>query len=116
MGDCQIALALQSFIEEKGRELVERNLYRNFVLHCCNLFEFGVVGPAPVFAAVTRMQQFMKLLQQQDDKAASPLLEWPEQRTRWMERSGKAASASARRDFSGIFPKDKKEEIAPRKK
>ena len=37
-------LALKMFIEEKGKELLEKNLYRNFVVHVCNLFEFGVLG------------------------------------------------------------------------
>ncbi len=131
MGDCQIPLALRCFIEEKGLELVRRNLYRNFVLHCCNLFEFGVVGPALVFAAVARMQQFMdaeqqQQQQQQQQKGQSRKSEiqdgrgdkqphhWQAQRARWIERMGRkegaavAMATATRKDFSGIFPKDDK--------
>ncbi len=106
VGDCQLPLALRCFIEEKGRELVERGLYRNFVLHCCNLFEFGVVGPTAVFAAVTRMQQFAREAEQQKSKTAASsapmmLREWPALRAKWIERAGRGT----RKDFSGIFPK-----------
>nr|XP_040233024.2 polycomb protein suz12-B isoform X1 [Anopheles coluzzii] len=43
-GDCQIPIALEMFIDLRGRELMARNLYRNFVLHMCSLFDFGLVS------------------------------------------------------------------------
>ena len=55
-------LALRTFIDEHALHIAERNLFRNFVVHCCNLFEFGVIGPAFVFAAVARMQNKFKEL------------------------------------------------------
>uniref|UniRef100_A0A182WDX5 C2H2-type domain-containing protein n=1 Tax=Anopheles minimus TaxID=112268 RepID=A0A182WDX5_9DIPT len=44
VGDCQIPIALEMFIELRGRELMARNLYRNFVLHMCSMFDFGLVS------------------------------------------------------------------------
>ena len=46
------------FIEEKGNEILEKNLYRNFALHVCNLFEFGVIDPTQVFTTIKQMQKF----------------------------------------------------------
>ena len=91
------------FIEEKGKELLEKNLYRNFVLHVCNLFEFGVLGPAHVFSSISRMQEFIR-------EAGYRFTSWPNQSLHWLtqphppikEKSG------TRKDFSGIFPKDKR--------
>ena len=48
VGDSQIPLALKMFIDENGRELVEKNLYKNFLLHISNLFEFGVLPPGNI--------------------------------------------------------------------
>ncbi|XP_053669374.1 polycomb protein suz12 [Anopheles marshallii] len=44
VGDCQIPVALEMFIDLRGRELMARNLYRNFVLHMCSMFDFGLVS------------------------------------------------------------------------
>lgn len=98
------------FVEEKGRDIVERRLFRNFLLHLSNMFEFGVLSPGQVFTAVTRMQQFIR-----DHGLQSHLAVWNDQM-----RTAAAASKSAgannsgttkndtgsrtrRRDFSGIF-------------
>ena len=45
-----MATALQMFLDEHGEELMRRNLYRNFLLHLCNLYDFGVVTPAVVLS------------------------------------------------------------------
>lgn len=58
VGDCQIALACNMFVEQKGRELIRRNLYRNFVLHMCNLLDFGLVSASVVYTTVRRLQMF----------------------------------------------------------
>jgi len=60
VGDCQMPLALKKFIEEKGEEIVRKNLYRNFSLHLINLYEFGIIGSAHVFTAQSRMQEFIR--------------------------------------------------------
>ena len=110
VGDCQISLALKMFIEEKGKELLDKNLYRNFILHVCNLFEFGVLGPAHVFSAISRIQDFVR-----DD--GHSFTSWPHQTTHWNSIPKEEPSAvppkdlhskPSRRDFSGIFPKDRR--------
>lgn len=60
VGDCQMPLALKKFIEEKGDEIVRKNLYRNFSLHLINLYEFGIIGSAHVFTAQSKMQEFIR--------------------------------------------------------
>lgn len=111
VGDCQMNLALKMFIEEKGRELLQKNLYRNFVLHVCNLFEFGVLGPGHVFAAITRIQQFIR------DQNLSPNLDWKVQRESWIKTTSKQLQSSPivqqpRKDFSGIFKSEKAAEVS----
>ena len=110
VGDCQISLALKMFIEEKGKELLDKNLYRNFILHVCNLFEFGVLGPAHVFSAISRLQDFVR-----DD--GHSFTSWPHQTTHWnsIPKEEPAAappkdlhSKPSRKDFSGIFSKDRR--------
>ena len=98
------------FIEEKGKELLDKNLYRNFILHVCNLFEFGVLGPAHVFSAISRLQDFVR-----DD--GHSFTSWPHQTTHWnsIPKEEPAAappkdlhSKPSRKDFSGIFSKDRR--------
>ena len=102
VGDCQINLALTMFVEEHAREIAERNLYRNFVVHCCNLFEFGVIGPAFVFAAVNRMQLKLRELGLRVATAERAAAQWKDWETRRPPRpSAKSPS------FSGLFNKSK---------
>ncbi|XP_029845794.2 polycomb protein suz12 isoform X2 [Ixodes scapularis] len=58
VGDCQIALACNLFVEQQGEVLMQRNLYRNFVLHMCNLLDFGLVSTSVVYTTVRRLQMF----------------------------------------------------------
>ena len=53
-------IALQMFLQDHGEELLRRNLYRNFVLHVCNLYDFGIVGPATVLRTITSVQQILQ--------------------------------------------------------
>ena len=95
--------ALKMFIEEKGREVLAKGLYRNFVLHVCNLFEFGVLGPGHVFTAIHRMQKFVV------DKDHT-FTDWPSQDSHWREFPKipenpqlQKSNKNVRKDFSGIF-------------
>ena len=56
VGDCQMPKALAMFIDIRGQDIVQKNLFRNFSLHLVNLFEFGVIGPSHVFTAISRLQ------------------------------------------------------------
>lgn len=47
------------FLESRGEELLSKNLYRNFVLHLCNMFDFGVISPVTVYTIVQRLQQLI---------------------------------------------------------
>ena len=102
VGDCQMNLALKMFIDEKGKELLEKNLYRNFVLHVCNLFEFGVLGPGHVFTAITRMQKFLS-------ERNHVFTDWPQQLSHWnahgAHEHNKSASAHSNQFAGDIFEK-----------
>ena len=94
------------FIEEKGREVLAKGLYRNFVLHVCNLFEFGVLEPGAVFTAIHKMQKFVL------DKDHT-FSDWPLHSNHWKDfpkidsTTEKSVKKSVRKDFSGIFSKEK---------
>ena len=60
VGDCQIPLACQMFLEKKGKELLMKNLYRNFVLHMCSLFDFGLISPVILYQMIQKLQEIMK--------------------------------------------------------
>lgn len=60
VGDCQIPLACQMFVENKGKELLMKNLYRNFVLHVCSLLDFGLISPVVVYQVIQKLQEIMK--------------------------------------------------------
>ena len=118
VGDCQIPLALKMFIEEHGREMMEKHLYRNFLLHCCNMHEYNVLSPGQVFTAFTQLQRFIK-----DNSLQHHLQHWKGQQKRAFDSAaisvitslptGKLLSAELspncqRNDFSGIFKKEGK--------
>ncbi|XP_053594870.1 polycomb protein suz12-B isoform X2 [Microplitis demolitor] len=60
VGDCQIPLACQMFLEFKGKELLMKNLYRNFVLHMSSLFDFGLISPVILYQTIQKLQEIMK--------------------------------------------------------
>lgn len=55
-----MGLALQMFLDVNGQELLRRNLYRNFILHVANLFDFGVIGPATVLRTISYAQLILQ--------------------------------------------------------
>lgn len=56
VGDCQIPLACQMFVAHKGKELLLKNLYKNFVVHMCSLFDFGLVSAVCLYMTIQRLQ------------------------------------------------------------
>ena len=44
------------FLDTKGRELLQKNLYRNFVLHLSSLFDYGLISPEVLYKAVQKLQ------------------------------------------------------------
>ncbi|CAG9793984.1 unnamed protein product [Diatraea saccharalis] len=59
VGDCQIPLACQMFLQMKGKELLEKNLYRNFVLHMCSLHDFGLLSPVALYQTIQMLNQML---------------------------------------------------------
>ena len=107
-------LALRTFIDEHAKHIAERNLFRNFVVHCCNLFDFGVIGPAYVFTAVVRMQNKFRELKVKTATEERRAAQWAD----WKARVGTTSTAAAAKgtapkrsrgsagpSFSGIFNK-----------
>jgi len=60
VGDCQIPLACDKFVEYQGKELIRKNLYRNFILHLTNLFDFGLLSPLAFYKTVQLLHVQMK--------------------------------------------------------
>lgn len=56
VGDIQIQLACERFLKEHGEELLRKNLYRNFILHLCNLFDYGLLSPEMLCKTVEKLQ------------------------------------------------------------
>lgn len=82
MGDCQIPLACEMFLKARGQELLKKNLYRNFVLHMCNLFDFGLVSPVTVYKTIQQLQELIG-----ENTEISKILHesWSLQRTNWLK-------------------------------
>ncbi|XP_023241413.1 polycomb protein suz12-like isoform X1 [Centruroides sculpturatus] len=59
VGDCQIPIACTMFVEEHGRELLKKNLYKNFSLHLSNMFDFGLISASTVYTTMRRLQKFV---------------------------------------------------------
>ncbi|KAJ3663017.1 hypothetical protein Zmor_007328 [Zophobas morio] len=57
VGDCQIPLACQMFVQHKGKELLLKNLYKNFVLHMGSLFDFGLVSAVCLYTTIQKLQE-----------------------------------------------------------
>lgn len=56
IADCQIPKACFKFVEERGREILEKNLSRNFLIHLVNLFDFSLVRPEVVQRAYAMLE------------------------------------------------------------
>lgn len=59
VGDIQIPLACDMFIELKGQELLDKNLYKNFMMHMCNLFDYGVISPEDYYKTIQKLQMLL---------------------------------------------------------
>lgn len=59
VGDCQIPLACQMFVQNKGKELLLKNLYKNFVIHMGSLFDFGLVSAVCLYTTIQKLQEMV---------------------------------------------------------
>lgn len=55
VGDCQISLACDLFLVEKGKELFEKKLFRNYVVHLNSLFNYGLISPSTIDENIQKM-------------------------------------------------------------
>ncbi|XP_065211884.1 polycomb protein Suz12 [Planococcus citri] len=92
VGDCQIPLACTMFLETRGQELLKKNLYRNFVLHLCNMFDFGLISPVTVYTTVQRLQELIG----EGTEISTILREsWSLQRKNWLKSEHTAKKTSS---------------------
>ncbi|KAJ6647472.1 Polycomb protein Su(z)12 [Pseudolycoriella hygida] len=59
VGDIQMPLACEMFIELKGDELLQKNNYKNFMMHLCNLFDCGVISGDDFWKSVLKLQNVL---------------------------------------------------------
>lgn len=59
VGDCQIPIACAMFVQHKGKELLLKNLYRNFAIHMCSLFDFGLVSAVCLYQTMQKLQEMV---------------------------------------------------------
>lgn len=59
VGDIQIPLACAMFLDMKGKELLQKNLYKNFVLHLCNFFDYGLISPETLHKTIQKLQRIL---------------------------------------------------------
>lgn len=88
VGDCQISLALSMFVESKGRYILRNNLYRNFMLHLCNLCDLRLISPVTFYTTIQKLQDILTI----DSEASNVLYEsFEAQRKYWREEGAKKA-------------------------
>lgn len=56
VGDIQIPLACEMFLDVHGKELLRKNLYKNFMLHLCNFFDYGLLSPETLQKIIQKLQ------------------------------------------------------------
>lgn len=59
VGDIQIPIACEMFLEMNGKELLQKNLYKNFLLHLCNFFDYGLISPETLYKTVQKLQRIL---------------------------------------------------------
>ncbi|XP_026316732.1 polycomb protein Su(z)12 isoform X2 [Hyposmocoma kahamanoa] len=80
VGDFQIPVACQMFLQIKGKELLEKNLYRNFILHMCSLHDFGLLSPVALYQTMQMLNQMLADNAEAKEKMRQALCA---QRERW---------------------------------
>jgi hypothetical protein len=59
-GKMQLFQITGMFVEERGKEVVEKGLYQNFCFHLANLQEFSLFSPHQVLDVVDQLQRLVK--------------------------------------------------------
>lgn len=94
VGEVHIPLACDMFLEDRGKELLQKNLSRNFVLHLCNLHDFGMLSPQMFYGVILKMRSILCTNDEGRDVVAKAHLEhlqnWLRQQNDCRTREGKA--------------------------
>ncbi|XP_061387997.1 polycomb protein Su(z)12 [Musca vetustissima] len=56
VGDCQLPIACEMFIDSNGYEIIRKNIYRNFILHMSSLYDYGLISPETFYKIVQKLQ------------------------------------------------------------
>ncbi|KAJ1529653.1 hypothetical protein ONE63_006416 [Megalurothrips usitatus] len=84
VGDCQVPLACSKFLEKKGKELLDKNLYRNFVVHMCSLFDYGLISPVAFYQTIQQLHEMVN-----DVHAKLMQSSWEAQKEHWIKSGAK---------------------------
>lgn len=84
VGDCQVPIACSKFLEKKGKDLLDKNLYRNFIVHMCSLFDYGLVSPVALYQTVQQLHEMVK-----DHHAKAMKASWEAQKEHWIKSGAK---------------------------
>ncbi|KAL3271381.1 hypothetical protein HHI36_021865 [Cryptolaemus montrouzieri] len=60
IGDCQMELACNTFIEQEGDEIVTKKLYRNFLVHLSNMVDYELITAKTLLDIVKKLQEKLK--------------------------------------------------------
>jgi hypothetical protein len=76
------------FVENKGRDILRKNLYRNFMLHLCNLCDLRLISPVTFYTTIQKLQDIIAV----DSETSNVLYEsFEAQRKYWREEGAKKA-------------------------
>lgn len=67
VGEIQIPLACEMFIDLHAKELFDRNLYKNFVLHMCNLSDYSLLTPDALHKTIQKFQRALSTYEEGRD-------------------------------------------------
>lgn len=59
IADAQMGMALEDFVEQRGEEILQKNLYRNFVLHCTNMADYGLISTTIFLKVIVKIQKML---------------------------------------------------------
>lgn len=54
-GDCRVPFACEAFVNVHSQDIWDKKLYRNFLLHLCNLHDFGLLTSSQYHAIVQKL-------------------------------------------------------------
>lgn len=52
-------MACELFIKEKGLDLLERNLYRNYIVHLDSMFNYGLISPHAISSNIQKLTDIL---------------------------------------------------------